>query len=156
MFSRTFFLISVFCLLISESHAQTLRVDQSVCRQLVTYEKPAGVDYQAGFDARGNKVVPADMNAAPVFDFEKEIRIKLTNQTAKIFGLKLPEVTVKKQDGSVEKLPMVDPEMEIGYVTLKKGQPYLNGKPLQNAANRALYVLCGSQKGEKLEDIKEK
>lgn len=36
---------------------------QTFCRLLPAYQAPAGVDYQAGVDARGKPVAPADIGA---------------------------------------------------------------------------------------------
>lgn len=35
------------------------------CRALADYQKPPGVDYEPGVDVEGNRVAPADLNAAP-------------------------------------------------------------------------------------------
>lgn len=128
--------------------AQTLQVEKSVCRQIAAYQPEARVAYQPGVDVRGRPVVPADVNAVPLGDFENQIRIKLTNDTAKLFGLNLPNVAVNKVPIGQEQVPLVNPEMEVGFITFQDGHPFLNGKALESDAATKLRTLCSGALSE--------
>lgn len=125
------------------AHAAELRVDSAACRYVVRHVPDADVTYKPGVDINGKKIVPADLNPSPVNNLQDTVSIKLTNDAAKLFGLKAPEMDVKGADGNVAKTPMVATETEIGYVTLKNGRAFLNGKPLDSVAESSLAVLCG-------------
>lgn len=118
--------------------AAEIRVDHAACEYVMRHVPDADVAYRPGVDASGDAVVPPDLNASPVNeDLKRRIVIKLTNQTAKVFGLDLP--VVNTGNGSV---PLAEAETEIGYVTLEKGRAFLNGKPLSPASEAGLAALC--------------
>ncbi|HVY12120.1 MAG TPA: hypothetical protein VHB73_00985 [Alphaproteobacteria bacterium] len=118
--------------------AAELRVDDGVCQQVIKYVQPPGVKYRPGVDVNGNRVAPADINPSPLNkQLEKQIAIKVFNDTARVFRLATP-----RRRG----VPLAETETEIGYITLYKGQAYLNGVPLSNDQQDQLAVLCNQQK----------
>jgi hypothetical protein len=124
-------------LIFASVQAAELQMDKSACQLVSKHHPDADVAYQPGIDAEGRRVVPADLNGPGVTIREDEVRIKLTDDAAKVFGLHVPEV---RQGWKKER--MVDPELEIGYVTLKDGKAYLNDKPLDQDGQDELAVLC--------------
>lgn len=136
------FLFLILLILPSWAAAETLRIDHAVCRYVAVHVPDEDVTYKPGVDQYGKKVVPSDINASPINNMADEIRIKITNDTAKIFDLKVPEI----QKGN-EKLPLTEPEIEY-YIDLKNGVPTLNGKPLEPLQRKQLAVLCEGQKAQ--------
>jgi hypothetical protein len=117
-------------------HAAELKMDRAVCDYVKKHTPDADVAFQPGADG----VAPADINESPLNkDLEKDVAIKLTNQTAKVFGLDaaFPQIAVGNAT-----VPLAEGETYIGYITLDKGKAFLNGKPLNPAQEDELAVLC--------------
>jgi hypothetical protein len=117
-------------------HAAELKMDRAVCDYVTKHTPGADVAFQPGADG----VVSADINESPLNkELEKSVAIKLTNQTAKVFGLEaaFPQIAVGNTT-----TPLAEGETEIGYITLDQGKPLLNGKPLNSVQEDELAVLC--------------
>jgi hypothetical protein len=120
------------------AQAAELRMDRSVCQLLSKHVPDADVAYQPGVDVQGRAVPPADLNPSPINkELERQVAIRLTNQTAKVFGIAQPTIQVNNQP-----VPLAEGETEIGYITLQNGQPYLNGTRLTSDQQDELAVLC--------------
>lgn len=124
--------------------AAEIRMHKGDCQWVRRHQASADVEYKPGVDVEGREVAGADLNPSPLNDIQDHIRIKLTNDAAKVFGLSVPTLTRNGQ-----KVPMVDTETEIGYITIKNNRAYLNGKPLDSDAQSQLVVLCDHEKGAK-------
>lgn len=143
MFKKTGFLL--LALLIGHAaQASEIRIDKSDCQWVQRHHAAADVQYKPGVDVEGREVAGADLNPSSFNDIQNSIRIKLTNDAAKVFGLSVPTLTRNGQ-----KVPMVDTETEIGYITIKNNHAFLNGKPLDSDAQSQLVVLCDHEKGAK-------
>jgi hypothetical protein len=130
------------------AHAAELRMDESVCQQVVKHVPEPGVAYQPGVDVNGHPVAPADLNASPINKtIEKQIAIRIYNDAAKTFGLPVPSVNEPgPPDETPTTKPLVNAETEVGYITFRNGQAYLNGQPLNNDQQDQLAVLCIKRK----------
>ncbi len=123
------------------AQAAEMHIDPRACQQLTKYQPDPGVNYQPGVDVNGKKVAPADINSSNLGNIEDQMVIELNNNTAKAFGLNVPQV----KTGKVLE-PLANPEMIIGYITFENGKPLFNGKPLDNGQQDELAVLCMHKK----------
>ena len=128
----------------SALYAQTLHIDKNACRYASAHQPNADVEFKAGEGLHGKKVAPADLSSNYNQDINGDFQVRLTNDLAKLFNLNLPTLEIKNMDGSVSKQPLVSPEIE-GYITLKNGKPFLNGKPLDPPAQEQLFILCKAE-----------
>ena len=131
-------------LFVFQAFAAELRMDRSVCQYVIKHIPDADVTYRPGEDVEGRKVAPADLNPSPINKtIEHEIAIKLFNNTAQVFGLPAPQLPQPGPPGETPTtVPLVETETDIGYITLKNGEAYLNGHPLSGDQQDALAVLC--------------
>lgn len=129
----------------AQDAARAIRVEPSACRYATRHVPDADVVYKPGMDMHGNKVVPADI--APPIDYhiEDSLYLRLTLDAAKAFGLKVPPIPTVTP-GNNPNVPSVMGEIVAGYITFKQGKAYLNGQPLDAAAERQLAVLCRNHK----------
>ncbi|MBI3420396.1 MAG: hypothetical protein HY053_09710 [Proteobacteria bacterium] len=143
--------MTLFFLFAVSLHAAELRIDPKVCQLLTKHVPDADVTYRPGVDVQGRKVAPADLNPSPVNKaIERQFAIKLTNDTARLFGLAgaIPMLSQESVPGEPpDTIPLAQMETEIGYVTLKNGQAYLNNRPLSDPQQDELAVLCIQKKG---------
>lgn len=137
-----FFIFPVFLNAAVEVKDAHIRISKGACQFVSRHVPDDDVAFKAGQGINGKKVLPADINASPINDMERLMRVRITNDAAKIFGLRVPEI--KKGD---ETLPLARPEVE-GFIFLKDGVPYLGDKPLENEQQRQLAVLCRQSQTE--------
>lgn len=104
-------------------------IDPALCSRIVTYQKPAGVDYKPGVDVHGKPVVEADLNPSPV-KMPERITFDITIDTAKYLGLSTPGL-----EGVVN----------VGSIAYEKGQLTFNGEPMEGHAAKALRALCAKK-----------
>ncbi|HUK59265.1 MAG TPA: hypothetical protein VLV50_08545 [Stellaceae bacterium] len=93
----------------------------------------AGADYVPGVAADGSAVAPADLASEPSPVKAETTTIELSSRLAGRFG-------VPPADGAYNGRAIV------GYVTVKDGQAYFNGKPLANDAKTALQSACAQKR----------
>ncbi|MBY0428677.1 MAG: hypothetical protein K2Q32_05610, partial [Alphaproteobacteria bacterium] len=100
-----------------------------------------------GVDVHGKKVVPADITPPIDYGLENSFSLRLTTDAVHAFGLNVPTLHSNN--------PYADPnaagvttDTAFGFITLKHGKAYLNGKPLDPAGQSQLAILCKSQKPE--------
>lgn len=138
-----FFIFPLFLHASVEVNDIHIRISKSACQFVSRHVPDADVAFKAGQGVNGKKVLPADINASPINDeMERLMRVRITNDAAKIFGLRVPEI----KRGN-ETLPLAKPEVEV-FIFLKDGVPYLGDKPLENEQQRQLAVLCRKSKTE--------
>ncbi|WP_321391517.1 hypothetical protein [Emcibacter sp.] len=118
---------------------QIIVVDHNICRQLVVHVPDTDVEYKPGKDVRGNKVAPADIEGSQVEIGSPSILFYLVQDLSELTGSKIP------QD-----YPGLSQDMILGYVEIREGVAYLNGKPLGPEKNRELLYICRKIKSEKL------
>lgn len=129
----------------AQDASQTIRVDTAACRYVTKHIPDADVAYKPGVDVHGKKVVPADITPPTDYHIEDSMYLRLTLDAAKAFGLKVPNIPTVKQ-GNNPNVPAVMSETVAGYITFKHGKAYLNNKPLDDAGQSQLAVLCRNQK----------
>lgn len=108
-------------------------LDPAFCRALVKHTPAADVAYQSGVDARGKPVVPADLDGQPRLDLPEEIVLPITADMFKLLGLdqsKFPFQAMQRND------------IYLGTLTVRGEQLFWNGKPLSDAQQDNLAVLC--------------
>ncbi len=105
----------------------TVTVASPPCDKLVP---PA--DYVAGVDATGRPVAPADLPRAASPISADTMSIEIDANLAGQFGI--------PQAGGA-----YHTKGTVGYVTVKDGHAYLNGKPLDAEADAALIAACRAQ-----------
>jgi hypothetical protein len=92
-----------------------------------------GADYVPGVAADGSAVVPADLAQEPSPVKAETTTIELNSSLAGRFG-------VPAAGGAYAGKAI------IGYVTVKDGQAYFNGKPLADDAKAALQSACAQKR----------
>ena len=142
------FLIPVFLVFAMPAMAQEanpiIRVDNAACRYVTKHIPDADVDYKPGVDVHGKKVVPADITPPTDYGLENSFNLRLTTDAVRAFGIKVPEIR-SNVSGSNPNSSAVTSDTAFGYITLKNGKPFLNGKPLDPAGQSQLAILCKSQ-----------
>lgn len=109
---------------------QPAGLTDELCRYMIFYVPPPGVNYEEGKDAYGNKVTPADDPDTPRFeDPEASFYVNLSVNLAKRLGVDLT-------DG-------VTAEALTGMVIVDHGRIYFNDKPLVPNAVDVLLDDCG-------------
>jgi hypothetical protein len=116
-------------------------IDPAFCSRMVTYEEPAGVEYQPGVDADGNPVVEPDLNASPI-KMPDTVSFGLTVDTAQYLGLHTPAG--------------LEGKMMIGTVALQDGHVTFNGQPIEGQAEAALRSLCAQEAAKQQPEKREK
>ncbi len=122
------------------ARAETVVISQADCATLTEYVEPPGVEYTPGVDVHGNKVAPADLNAAPPIKLPDQVYIPITVDLAARYGIPVTSNLFKG-------------EAYIGTakVSLKDGRAWFNGQPLSSDEQHALARLCqkqGKQQGK--------
>lgn len=102
------------------------------CDRMTEYQQPPGVEYQAGVNAHGEPVAPADLNGG--------------------YDIKLPETIVIPIELFIQDkyhIPanstLFHAKAEIGTVTVHGDRVYFNGQELSDPEERALADLCRQQ-----------
>lgn len=120
------FLIALATLFAVPAHAASLQIDREACKMLTTYKPLPDVTYQAGVDARGNPVAPADLN--PGVKISDSFTIPVTIDIGEEFGIPM---------GLVE-----GTEATVAVINVDGDKIYLDGQPLTPEQEDNLAVLC--------------
>lgn len=99
------------------------------CDRLVKYQQPSGVEYQAGVDAHGNPVAPADLNGGVQLQLPDTIVIPI-------------EVLLQDRFYIPANSVLFDAKAQVGTVVVQGDQVYFNGQPLQDPETAALEEAC--------------
>ncbi|WP_157231148.1 hypothetical protein [Kiloniella laminariae] len=114
---------------IADEQAGLIRITRQDCQHLVAHVPADDVAYTPGVTARGEKVVPADLNAQTI-TLPEVIRIPITVDLFNRFN-------IPANPNNFEA------EAEIGVVEVHKdGTALFNGTPLQSAEQRELSIKC--------------
>ena len=108
-------------------------IDTSFCQQLVKHTPDADVAYRAGEDVHGRPVVPADLPNTYDSLIPQTITIPLTAKLAQFLALdpaSFPFHTLGQSD------------INLGTLSVRESKVFLNGKPLSDAQQDNLAVLC--------------
>ena len=119
------------CLVLAAAPAMAQKVTISGvdCRRLVQHHPAPGVAYQPGVDARGRKVAPADINAAPQIKVPETITFDAAADLRR-FGIPANS-------------PLFQPNVHVGRVDVQQdGRVFFNGERLGNPEIAALEELC--------------
>lgn len=118
-------------------HKLRSTLDDGFCRRAVEYQKPAGVDYEAGVDVTGKPVVEADINKSSV-QMPEVVRIPVTIDLAQYLGL--PSSTAKETYAV------------LGELAYENGAFTYNGEPLDGQAAESLRKLCATEMPAKAQE----
>ncbi len=113
--------------------ALEVTVDPRFCHALVKHTPDADVAYQPGVDARGKRVVPADVPNGYEDIIPKEITIPLTADLMSVLD---------KTSKSAPFKHMGRNDIQLGTLTVREDKVYLNDKPLTDSEQDNLAVLC--------------
>lgn len=106
-----------------------LRLSKDDCARLVQHRPTPDVAYQAGVDARGREVVPADLEGSPRITVPDHFLIPIEVDLADRLGI--PSDPARFEDDAL-----------IGAVEVRGEQLYFNGQPLQDDAEAELATRC--------------
>ena len=107
--------ISVVFFVPTTAVGQETVVSKRECQRLIRHSPSGDVAYKPGIDVRGRKVKPADPHGGSPIKLPKAIEIPITIDFAERYGFDGKGVTA---------------ESTLGKVTVKAGQAYWNGEPL--------------------------
>lgn len=110
------------------------QVDPSLCRALVQHTPSADVAYQPGVDSHGHYVAPADLPSANSLPLPSKITIPLTVSLVKALNFDTAQYPYNQLGSGTE--------AQLGTLTVEGNNVTLNGKPLTNAQQDNLAVLC--------------
>jgi hypothetical protein len=133
--------IMVLLLMVSASvayAADTTTVDPSLCQALVKHTPSANVTYQPGVDVNGNAVAPADLPGSPQIQLPSKIEIPLTASLVNVLHLDTTKYPYNQLGTGTEAW--------LGTIAVEGDKVTLNGKPLSDAQQDNLAVLCLKQK----------
>jgi len=102
--------------------------NQSIC-DLLKADTVASADYQAGIDAYGNEVVPADLGDTPANIIPQEIKVPLTANLAHYLNENLAS-------------RLGDLNAPLGTLTIKGRDVYLNDTKLTEEQEEKLKEFC--------------
>lgn len=103
-----------------------VRVDRDACSKVVTHVPDADVAYQPGVDVHGRPVAPADLPGSPQID-SFVITLELN---VRRFGIPVPGPRG------------LDPEVQLGVITVQGNRVYYNGQPLDDPDQQRLAAAC--------------
>jgi len=110
------------------AEAAEIRIERSDCRWLLRHDG-GDAEYEPGVDVHGDPVPPADLNAPSAVPDSESIPIRIRVDLQDRFDI----------PGDAE---LFDPQAEVGFVTVKDGTAYLNGKPLSDPDRAAVSDAC--------------
>jgi len=100
--------------------------------QALNYKPSANVAYQPSIDVNGNAVVPADLNA-PLSILPLGISIPLNVKILDFLDINKSEFPFKALD---------ETDINLGTLTVRNNQAFLNDKPLGGGRQEKLAALC--------------
>jgi hypothetical protein len=112
--------------------AADISVSRQDCDRLVKYQEPPGVEYQAGVDAHGETVVPADLGGGVNIQLPQTIIIPI-------------ELLIQDRYHIPPDSALWRSKAEMGVVTVQGDQVLYNGQPLTDPETAALADLCKKQ-----------
>ncbi len=113
-------------------------VSPALCRTVTKHVPDANVAYQAGVDANGKAVAPADVPGSPQMQLPSKIQIPLTVQLTKVLNLNPNQQPFKDLGEGTE--------ATLGVLTVEGDHVLFNGQPLSDTQQDNLAVLCMKQK----------
>jgi hypothetical protein len=125
-------LAACLALLAAPALAQKVTVSGTDCRKLIRHSPAPDVAYQPGVDARGRKVAPADLNAAPQIKVPETITF---DAAVDLRGFGIPATS-----------PLFQPNVHVGRVDVQQdGVAFFNGERLGDPEIAALEELCSQR-----------
>ena len=109
-------------------------VDPALCNALTKHAPDADVAYQAGVDVNGKPVVPVDVVGSNAIQMPSTINIPLTVSLAKILNLDATHYPASQLGSGTEAW--------LGTLTVEGDRVLFDGKPLNDAQQDNLAVLC--------------
>ncbi|HEY1096229.1 MAG TPA: hypothetical protein VGF14_03215 [Alphaproteobacteria bacterium] len=103
------------------------------CNTLTQHDPSAGVTYQAGVDAHGNTVVPADLPGQQKLNLPDQYRVFLTSDQISKLGISIPGSPIKA-------------DTYIGQAVVgQDGRVTFNG---QAVSTNQIYTVCQQRHGQ--------
>jgi hypothetical protein len=130
----------------------TIKVTKEMCDTLIVDHVPNDdVNYKEGVDVNGNKVVPATLNSSglgsAIADKIKKEGVKIELYAHIKPFTNFPPAPV----GSADYLGIVvsASKAALGYLTIKNGEVFLDGKPLEDDVTSKIKKECMKLKTKK-------
>ncbi|CCQ73903.1 hypothetical protein [Magnetospira sp. QH-2] len=127
MIARTILMFTIIGFTTPAMAQATLQVTKRDCQRLIRHSPSADVAYKPGVDVRGKRVAPADMHGGSPIKLPKEITIPITVDLAERYGFDDKGMSASST---------------MGKVTVKGGQAYWNGKPLNGGDQAGIEAAC--------------
>jgi hypothetical protein len=128
---RRIALTNLICLVAGPAWAD-IAVTRQDCDRVAQYQQPPGVEYQAGVDAHGETVVPADLGGGSNIKLPETIVIPI-------------ELFIQDKYHIPANSVLFAAKAEIGTVTVHGDRVYFNGQELTDPEQAALADLCRQQ-----------
>jgi len=112
---------------LAEDSKDSPEVDMGVCRLLVGYTQPYGVDYESGIDVKGNAVVPADLEKSTI-PMPKVYSFDISIDLAEYLELDTPAG--------------ITGDIIVGTLFYDGKSWFINGKPMDDSKEKILKALC--------------
>jgi hypothetical protein len=128
-----------FALLPVSAHAMNENVDNRLCKAMVAYKTPPGVNYQPGVDvdSKGKKIAPADLPNERQMKLPKQVRIPLTTSLTSLLNLNTAHVPGSKLGPGTE--------AQLGTFVVQGNNVTFNGQPLSMDQKDKLAAACAQQ-----------
>ena len=123
--------------------AAHLAVTSDDCTTIAAHQPADDVAYRPGVDVEGNDVAPADLNSTGRIDYNADdIVISIGNPLIATDGV------LGDQDAFVAgggRIDVFGADLEVGYVTLRDGEVYFNGRRITGSQRRAIAAACAER-----------
>jgi hypothetical protein len=110
----------------------TINIGPQPCAEIAQLSEAPGVAYTPGVDARGNEVAPADLTGSSDPAQSKtltQLPVKITTALLRKYGFPASENPFQGRAG-------------VGYVVVRDGKAYLDGRELSPPATALLADAC--------------
>ncbi len=120
--------------------AALLTVTSDDCATIAAHRPADDVAYRPGVDVEGNDVAPADLNDAGRIDYNTDdLVIAIGHPLIAIDGVLGDQDTFVAGGGEIN---TYGADLDVGYVTLRDGEVYFNGRRITDEQRRAIAAAC--------------
>ncbi len=118
----------------------TIVISEGDCARVVAHVPDADVAYQAGVDARGRAVAPADLDDGGRLDLDgSDVAVDIAIPLRAVPGIPGDETLFKAEGGKIDRFAA---DARVGTVTLRDGDVYFDGRRLTSRELELLAALC--------------
>lgn len=123
--------------------AAHLAVTSDDCATITAHQPADDVAYRPGVDVEGNEVAPADLDATGRIDYNADnIVISIGNPLIATDGVLGDQDAFVAAGGRID---VFGADLDIGYVTLRDGEVYFNGRRITDRQRRAIAAACAER-----------